>query len=151
MNLLRKFSLAILITVTTAFNSYGMLATIKAVASKANSDLFAPIYKAESIRTSAIRTVMAAACLADGYCSCNDAMMVALAAASTFTATAYDANGTQRCAWLPSSLNFVADGIATIASFDAGCLPITGTEVETLIRSTIGNLSLLATGLTFLL
>lgn len=135
---------------------YGMMAACKQktqalalqakeLASLANIKLFSKFYKAESIRTAAIRSCMALYCLADGTCSSSDLGIVALAAASALTALTYNANSEQRSLVLPKQFNLLADGIATIASFDASALPITGSQIETTLRSLIGGLSVAAT------
>lgn len=159
---IKKHLLIISIAIAMApTRGYGMMAACKQktqtlviqakeLATLANTQLFAKIYKAESVRTAAIRSLMALSCLADGTCSSQDAMILALAAASTMTALTYDATSDQRCAWLPKKLNLLADGIATVASCDAGALPITSSKLETAIRSALGSLSMAATAVTCL-
>lgn len=159
---IKKHLLIIGIAITIApTRGYGMMAVCKdkaqalaiqtkELASLASSTVFAKFYKAESVRTAAIRSIMALSCLADGTCSSNDAMVLALAAASTLTALTYDATSDQRCAWLPKKLNMIADGVATIASCDASALPITSSKLEATIRSAIGGLSTAATALSCL-
>ena len=154
---LKKHLLIIGIAIAMApTRGYGMMAACKQkaqdlvlqakeAATLANTQIFAKFYKAESVRTAAIRSLMAASCLADGTCSGNDMMILALAAASAMTAFTYDATSDQRCAWLPKKLNLLADGVATIASCDASALPITSTKLETTIRSAIGGMSMATT------
>ena len=146
-------SIAIAIVPT---GGYGMMAACKQkaqalaiqakeLAGRANTELFAKLYKAESVRTAAIRSCMALYCLADGACSSSDLGIIVLAAASAMTALTYNASGEQRSSVLPKKLNLLADGIATIASFDASALPITSSQIETSLRSLIGGLSVAAT------
>jgi hypothetical protein len=110
----------------------------------------AKIYKLESMRTAAIRTVMAATCLSDGSCNEQDMMVLLLAGASGITALTYDAMSSRRCGWLPAKLNLVADAIACLAGYDAGWLPITGSIIEIQIRTTVSYLSWFATGISWL-
>lgn len=110
----------------------------------------AKVYKLESMRTAALRTAMAATCLSDGSCSEQDMLVLLLAGASSFTALTYDAMGAQRCRWLPAKLNLVADAIASLAAFDAGWLPVTGSAMEEQIRSSFNYLSWFATGISWL-
>ena len=147
---MRKLSLVVsMMAAASTFNSDGMMARAKQLAGEA-SQLFAKIYKTESIRTAVVRSAMVLPCLVSGTCSYDDAVNMVLALASVITATSYDATGAKRYRWLPSQFNLVADGIATIASFDASYLPITGTGTEAAIRSALGALSTTATGLTLL-
>jgi hypothetical protein len=112
--------------------------------------LLAKFYKAESVRTAIMRSGMAIGCLADGVCSTNDLTILTLAAASLLTATCYQSNAQQRYNWLPEKLNLLADGTALLASYDAGWLPITDTDIEMQIRAGISYLSMLTTGILFL-
>ena len=127
-------------------NSYSMFNGCKRRAKKTTKHAAyacSKVYKLESLRTAATRSAMAAACLADGAITGGEVTILALASASLITATTYDANAKQRCALLPEKLNLVADGIATIASTDAGWIPITGTDTEETIRAGVGIVSTL--------
>lgn len=140
---------------------YGMMAACKQkaqtiaiqardLASLANDKVFSKFYKAESVRTAAIRSAMAIYCLADGTCSGSDAGIIALAIANTVTALTYNASNEQHSSILPKQFNLLADGIATISSFDASALPITGSNLEMIIRSIVGKMSIAATTITCL-
>lgn len=128
----------------------GYVQRLKDFASATNANFITPIYQAESIRTAVTRSAMAVTCLADGVCSSSDMSIIALAAASILTAASYNANSQRRYKWLPEKLNLLADGIATVASYDASWLPITGSELEAQVRATIGYMSTITTGISFL-
>lgn len=152
-NLLKKLSLFLLIVSGQACLSSSLelrLKQTKALASQAQASFFDRFYKVESIRTALMRSGMVATCLADGVCSSSDLTILTLAAASLITAACYDPSTKQRYTWLPAKFNLVADGVALLASFDAGWLPITSTELETSLRTGISYLSMLTSSILFI-
>lgn len=149
-NLFKKLWLLLVLGLSAQHVAAGSLAQAKNVAAQAKSSFFDKFYKAESVRTAIVRSGMAVSCLTDGSCCSGDLVILGLAAASIITATCYQACAQQRYTWLPAKFNLIADGLATLASFDAGWLPITGTTLETQLRTGIGYLSSIITGLLFL-
>ena len=125
------------------------LAKAKDLATQTQAAL-SKFYKIESVRTALMRSGMAVGCLVDGACSSSDLAVLALASASLITAINYTASEKRRYAWLPEKFNLIADGIGMLSSCDAGWLPITGTDLESQIRTGISCLSMLATGVLFL-
>ncbi len=126
-----------------------LVAPLQGTASKIGSACN-QFYQAESVRTAILRSAMACYALSDGVCSLPDLTLIGLAAASVTTALSYSATAAERCAFLPAKYNLVADGIALIASCDAGALSITGSTAEELLRSAISAMSMFATGMGFL-